>query len=422
MVYYVYGCWGWITSIFTAAIAEQLIPAGGVVKSACVFAELRKESVRKFLIKGPAMALLVLAGLALQPAGLVRAQETPRSGEVRPSGDIPTTADLNRRIGQLRAAIPPASLAATAAEYRIGAEDVLEVNVFGAPELNQKLRVSATGDISMPLAGAVEASGLTARELEKALEEKLRTYLNDPHVGVFVDSVESHPISVIGEVKKPGVFQVRGPKTVLEMLSMAEGLADEAGDTVLVMRGAGFAEASSDAHADSAGDPEKASSAGPPSPDGIDGSATATVKTINIDLKLLLDSGDPRYNVPVYPGDIVKVTKAGIVYVVGGVKRPGGFVMRSNEEMSLLKAIALAEGVNETAAKGRTRIIHTDELTGHRSETPVNLGKILAGKAPDIPLKAADVVFVPRSNTKTALLKGAETSVATASGFIIFHP
>lgn len=375
--------------------------------------------MRKSLIEAPAVAALVLVGLTLQPAGLAQTQETQRSGGVRPSADIPTTGDLNRRIGQLSAAIPTLPLAASAGEYRIGADDVLEVNVFGAPELNQRLRVSAAGDISMPLAGPVEASGLTARELEKALEEKLRAYLNDPHVGVFVDSVESHPISVIGEVKKPGVFQVRGPKTVLEMLSMAEGLADEAGDTVLVMRGAGFREASFDANSGSAGDAEKASSSAAP---GADGVTTDTAKTINIDLKLLLDSGDPRYNVPVYPGDIVKVTKAGIVYVVGGVKRPGGFVMRSNEEMSLLKAIALAEGVNETAAKSRTRIIHTDELTGHRSETPVNLGKILAGKAPDIPLKAADVVFVPRSNTKTALLKGTETSVATASGFIIFHP
>jgi len=363
--------------------------------------------------------VLVLAGSILQCAGPARGQDAQRSGEVRPGGGIPTTGDLNRRLDQLSASIANPEPDASAAEYRIGTNDVLEINVFGAQELNQKVRVSAAGDISMPLAGAVKASGLTAQELESTLENKLRVYMNEPHVGVFVASVESHPVSVLGEVNKPGVFQVRAPKTLLEMLSMAQGLADDAGNTVLVMRGAGLREKPSEAHLAGVSEPEKTSPLGPSNADGI---TTDGQKTIDIDLKLLLDSGDPRYNVPIYPGDIIKVTKAGIVYVVGSVKRPGGFVMRSNEEMSILKAIALAEGVNDTAAKSRTRIIHTDEISGRRSETPVDLGKILAGKAPDQPLKPADIVFVPRSNTKSALIKGTETSIATASGFVIFHP
>jgi polysaccharide biosynthesis/export protein len=374
------------------------------------------EFVRRLFVEGPAASVLVLAALIVQPVGLARGQDAQRRDEVRPSGGMQTTADLNRRIEQLNASITDPDL--SAAEYRIGANDVLELNVFGAPELNQTVRVSAAGDISLPLAGSVKASGLTAQELEKALEDKLRVYMNEPHVSVFVASVESHPVSVLGEVSKPGVFQIRGPKTLLELLSMAQGLADDAGNTVLVMRGAGLAENSSEVHFAPAAASEKPHS----EPLGADAATADGQKTIDIDLKLLLDSGDPRYNVPIFPGDIIKVTKAGIVYVVGGVKKPGGFVMRSNEEMSLLKAIALAEGVNDTAAKRHTRIIHTDEITGQRSETPVDLGKILAGKAPDLPLRAADIVFVPRSNAKSALLKATETSVATASGFIIFHP
>jgi polysaccharide biosynthesis/export protein len=334
---------------------------------------------------------------------------------------LETSRDFNRRLGELRASLSQQAIDGAAAEYRIGTDDVLEVNVFDAAELNRTVRVSASGDISMPLTGEVQAAGLSTRELQSALENRLRTYMNEPHVGVFVVSVESHPVSVLGEVSKPGVFQVRGAKTLLEMLSMAQGLADDAGDKVLVMRGAGF---------DSAWPEEKAADPNSPATDktarsrspGSREVSPAGPKTIEVDLRLLLESGNPVYNVPIYPGDIIKVTKAGIVYVVGGVKKPGGFAMRSNEEMSLLKAIALAEGLNETAAKGRTRIIHTDEISGQRSETPVDLGKVLAGKLPDMPLKPADIVFVPRSNAKSALFRGTEAAVATASGVLIFHP
>jgi polysaccharide biosynthesis/export protein len=369
-----------------------------------------------------AVGIVLFAGLILLSPSLMHSQG-PQDRQNLPRGTtFETSEDFNRRLEQLRASLSHGELDPTASEYRIGTDDVLEVRVFDAPELNRTLRVSAAGSISTPLTGEVQAAGLSARQLEGSLESKLRAYVNDPHVDVFVVSVESHPVSVLGEVNKPGVFQIREPKTLLEMLSMAQGLADDAGDKVLVMRGSGLDPVSRSRRA-AQGDSSSAvggavhsavSEAADPS--------SALPPTITVDLKLLLDSGDPVYNVPVYPGDIIKVTKAGIVYVVGGVKKPGGFAMRSNEEMSLLKAIALAEGVNDTAAKSRARIIHTDEITGQRSETPVDLGKILAGKLPDMRLKPADIVFVPRSNVKSALFKGTETAVATASGVIIFHP
>jgi len=231
--------------------------------------------------------------------------------------------------------------------------------------------------------------------------------MKDPHVGVFVTTVESHPVSVVGAVKKPGVFQVRGTKTVLEMLSMAEGLSDDAGDLVLVMRGAGLQFGSDSTH------DNNSDSAVPANPADND--------TIKINLKDLLESGDQRYNVPVYPGDIVKVTRGGIVYVIGEVKKPGGFVLKSDQNMSVLKAIALAEGLTSTSAKSRTKIIRTDEHSGKRVEFPIDLGKVLAGKAPDTPLKPADIVFVPNSSGKTVLYKGTEAAVATASGLAIWR-
>lgn len=284
-------------------------------------------------------------------------------------------------------------------DYRIGAQDMLEVSVFEAPELNRSLRVAAGGEISMPLIGSVQAAGLTARELEKSLEEKYREYIKNPQVGVLVSSIQSHPVSVLGAVKNPGTFQLQEPTTLLQILSKAGGLAEDAGDQVLVMRGSASNEESKPStHA-----------------------AASDKPSFEVNLRNLMDSGNPEYNLAVYPGDIITVSRAGIVYVVGGVNRPGGFVMKSNEKMTVLKAVALAEGLKGTAAKGRALIIRTDGDTGSRKEIPINLGKMLNGKTPDAPLEAADILFVPNSAGKSALLKGAEAAIQTASGVIIWH-
>jgi polysaccharide export outer membrane protein len=375
--------------------------------------------------KSVPFAGLVITSLFLFVPTILRAQtRTDATSRTVESYQSETTQDYNRRLEQLRRQLAKPGVSGEAGDYRIGANDLLEINVFEAPEFNRALRVSAGGEITMPLLGAVHSAGLTARELEKVLEDRLRKYMKDPHVGVFVSSIQSHPVSVAGAVKKPGVFQIQGPKSLLEMLSMAEGLADDAGDEVLVMRGAGLRVGTNltsdvrEQNTSHAPTPEEVAST--PSASGKDGASTE-METIRINLRNLLESGDERFNVPIYPGDIIKVTRAGIVYVVGEVKKPGGFVLKSHEQMSVLKAIALAEGFTSTSAKGRTRIIRTDEKTGQKTEVPVDLDKILAGKAPDAPLNAADIVFVPNSAGKSALYKGTEAALATASGLIIFH-
>ena len=373
----------------------------------------------------PAIFCLSLAALALLCSPTSRAQTLqPDVNPAVPPTHSETTEDYNRRLEQLNQSLSAHPASGEQAEYRIGSHDLLEINVFEAPDLNRSLRVSASGEISMPLLGAIQSTGLTARELEGVIEIKLRQYMKDPHVGVFVTTVESHPVSVVGAVKKPGVFQIRGTKTVLEMLSMAEGLSDDAGDEVLVMRGAGL-QFGSDSTRSSA-NPDAAPSSAPqqgaqdPPNAGMPGNSPGN-ETVKINLKDLLESGDQRYNVPVYPGDIVKVTRGGIVYVIGDVKKPGGFVLKSDQYMSVLKAVALAEGLNATAAKSHTKIIRTDEKTGQRTEFPIDLGKVLAGKSPDTPLRPADIVFVPNSSGKTILYKGSEAAVATASGLVIWR-
>ena len=392
---------------------------------------------------------IFLGGGTLSSAGL-RAQDyqgAPKSqGAEESAATAESTEDYNRKLERLREQFAETRERQTG-DYRIGPQDLLDINIFEAPELNRTVRVSENGEVSLPLLGGIHVVRLTARELENTLAAKLREFLKNPHVSVMVTAIESHPVSVIGEVNKPGVFQVRGSKTLLEMLSMAQGLAPDAGDEVLVMRNAGYNRGQDDGaqaarggerdSKDTDGIKSRAGSGDSGNSGALQKNATASTEatndagtkqgqqsgdTIAINLRHLLNSRDPRFNVPIYAGDIVKVTRAGIVYVVGAVKKPGGFTVKGNEQMSLLKAIALAEGLSSTSSKGHTRIIRTDEGSGKRSEIPVELGKILDGKAPDMNLQAADIVFVPSSMGKTVLFRSTDAVVNTATGLAIFHP
>jgi polysaccharide export outer membrane protein len=340
---------------------------------------------------------------------------------------LETAEDWNHRLKELLDSNPSAPVV-SAQEYRIGPEDVLNINVFEAQELNREVRVSASGEISLPLLGSVRAGGLTPRELEFVLEELLhRTYMKEPHVSVFVREMQSHPVSVMGAVRRPGVFQIRGSKTLLEVLSLAEGLADDAGETVIILRRAALS-AEPNPPTDHTAVPD------PPSSAMQDTGEAKTVSTslnanrsapegaaVQVNLKDLLESADSRSNPLVHPGDIVKVTRAGVVYVIGEVRKPGGFALKSNEKISVLQALALSEGLSRTAAKSEARIIRTDQQSGERKETPIDLGKILAGKAPDPVLEPKDIVFVPNSAAKSTFGRGAEVAAQTLAGLLIFH-
>lgn len=334
-------------------------------------------------------------------------RQSPADDPTKSSPDLQTSQEWNRRLKELshpNSVVP----AAGPQDYRIGFDDVLDVNVFDAPELNREVRVSSAGEISLPLLDSVHVAGLTPRELELVLQELLRRkYMKDPHVSVFVREMQSHPVSVLGGVRRPGVFQARASKTLLEILSLAEGLADDAGETVIIMRGAGLQNPGGSTSEETV--LEK------------DANRFQAADVVQVNLKDLLDSSDIYQNPMVNPGDIVKVSRAGIVYVVGEVQRPGGFAMKSNEKMSVLQVIALSGGVTRTASKSGARIIRTDQQSGERAETRIDLSKILAGKAPDPVLQAKDIVFVPNSASKTTFSRGAEVAAQTLVGLLIFH-
>ncbi|MGB2627112.1 MAG: polysaccharide biosynthesis/export family protein, partial [Candidatus Acidiferrum sp.] len=221
--------------------------------------------------------------------------------------------DYNQRIAELAGAPKPSDPSALRGDYQIGPEDLLEISVLEAPDLNRTVRVSDDGSISLALLGSLQAAGMSTRELQSELQDRLRrTYMKDPQVSVFVQEMRSHPVSVFGAVEKPGVYQIRYAKPLIEILSMAQGLANDAGDTVIVMRHQGSspgpAVASLSGNAAGLLADRPAAIAIPSSdPTGQAIGESEGAESIAINLKDLLDSGDPRSNVLVYPGDLVKV-------------------------------------------------------------------------------------------------------------------
>ena len=382
---------------------------------------MRINRLQKMLLTSCAsvgMGLLVAAVPAL-------GQTLSRRGNTSVSQTRSAT-EINESLQRVRENLNEQTSASQAGDSRIGPNDLLNITVFEAPEMNSTVRVSVAGQISLPLLGAIHASGLTIGELESMLQATLRQkYMKDPHVGVFLQELQSHPVSVVGAVKMPGVYQIRGTKTVIEVLSMAQGLADDAGDAVFVM------------HASASPSPNLATGSNPGALTGNALSASLSDMLANgagsqpaqqesmdgveeINLKRLLESTDSALNVAIRPGDIVKVPRAGIVYVVGEVNKPGGFVLQNNESISVLQALALAQGTTHTSAISQARIIRTDPATGTRTEIPMNLGKIFSGKKPDALLQPKDIVFVPNSATKSVLFRSSEAALQTAAGVAIY--
>lgn len=331
--------------------------------------------------------LLALFLLALVPA---YAQEP-----------VETTEETNARIQQLAAAFH-----AKQGDYLLGSGDLLRIDVFDVPDLSREVRVSESGHISLPLIPVkILARGLTAFQLEEKLAELLKVngLVSNPQVTVFVKEHRSQPVTVIGAVNNPTVYQVIRHTTLLEALSYAGGLADDSGSVVIVARPTS-SKLSAERNRSQAG------------------SQPTGPETITINLQDLLASGDPHFNIPVFGGDIVSVPRAGIVYAVGAVERPGGFVLKSDsEEMTALKLIALSQGLKGTAKPGDAVIIRKDPNTGKEQEIDVNLSKIMARKARDVRLFANDILFVPDSMGKKALRRAAEAGIAITTGVIIWR-
>ena len=294
-------------------------------------------------------------------------------------------------------------------DFLITPDDLLEIIVFDVPQMSRQYRVSPRGEIVFPLlAQPLTAAGKTPVQLSQAIAAELRRtgMLSSPQVNVEVKESRLHSVAVTGAVKKPQIYPVFGRTTLLDVLSQAEGLAPEAGNTVVVTRGEiALRQLQS------------------PSSSETGGTTDPAAQTTTVDLKRLMETGDPALNLKIYPGDRVTVQRAGIVYVVGAVNRPGGYPMSDDqEEITVLKAVALAQDLKSTAIRSKAVIIRKNaRFPEGREEIPVDLKMVLARRAPDPAMQPSDILFVPDSPGKKAAGRLAEAALQVTTGIIVWR-
>jgi polysaccharide export outer membrane protein len=371
-------------------------------------------------------ALLVLLVLAPSSSAQQAVLETPQQ--------------VNDRIRSMSAAarvIPH--------DYVIGNGDLLNLEVFDVKELSRETRVSQTGSIGIPLVPVrLHVAGLTEVQAEQKISEVLQAngLVSHAEVSISVRERKSKPITVVGAVGHAMVYQADRPVTLLEVLAEAGGVANDAGDTVIVNRPAPEAPADpTDPPAIGPEDPAAAASSKgsihaapaqePASPTVAVPTASASSpppvdpphlsNTITINLNQLMESGDATNNIILQAGDIVTVPHSGIVYVLGAVSRPGGFVLANDRrKMTTLKVLALASGLNLTAKRDHAVIVRKDSQ-GQQHEVAVDLKKVMERQAEDVLLQPSDILIVPNSAGRQAMLRALEFGIALGSGVALYR-
>ena len=334
--------------------------------------------------------VLLCAGCLLGPVIHGEEKEISNSGSTRPRNVEAKTANVEAN------GVSP--------DYVLGPGDQISLIVPGIEDqFNEKLfRIDASGDVTLPLVGRMHASGLSTAALEACLRDRFTNFLKDPRIVVNIAFFGSEPVSILGAVKNPGIIQLQGRKNLFEVLSMAGGLQPGAGYLVQVTR-------------------SLANGTIPTSNVRTDASSEVSIASIR--LKDIINIPNASENIEIRPGDTVSVPKAGIVYVVGSVSKPGGYPLDENESLSALQVLALAEGLQVTASASKARVLHLLPGTSTRTETPVDLNRLMAGKTADVQLRAEDILFVPASKAKKAGLRTVDAIVNAATYSTVYlHP
>jgi polysaccharide export outer membrane protein len=299
--------------------------------------------------------------------------------------------------GQAAAAEPRTE---EAASYILGPDDVIAIKALDAEEITStSIRIDPSGFISLPMLGRVTAGGFTVERLEKELSTRLKTYVREPVVAVSIVEYRSQPVSVIGSVGQPGVHQLEGRKTLVEILAKAGGVRPEAGNTINITRKAEW---------------------GPiPLPSAVkDPSGQFTVAQVS--LRSILQATNPAENILIKPNDVIAVPRGALVYVIGEVKKAGGFVLSERSTISGLQALAMADGMTSGAAPQKAIIIR--QPPGEkRVEIAANLKEILAGKSADVELQPDDILFVPAHVAKNALIRTVQTAIQATTSAVIYR-
>jgi polysaccharide export outer membrane protein len=274
-----------------------------------------------------------------------------------------------------------ADAAPVAESLRIGAGDLLNISVMREPDLDRRVRVRDSGEVSLPLVGDVAVQGMSAADAAKAVEKRYLDgqFLKHPDVSVFIEEFATQQVAVLGQVGKPGSYSLPAARSLIDVLAMAGGLTEIADRHITI---------------------ERASHA-----------ASAEV--------FLSNRADDALeaNVQVFPGDKVVVPKAGIIYVLGDVGRPGGYVMQNESRMTVLQAVAMAAGLNRTASADHVRLVRGKD--GQFAEQEIPLKEMQRGEVPDLLLEANDVLYVPFSFGRH-LLMGTSSIAASASAALIY--
>lgn len=286
--------------------------------------------------------------------------------------------------------------------YLLGPDDELAIS---GPELdvppNKTIRVDGDGNVQVPLTGRVHVAGLTVQQSELEINKRLSTYIRDPQVAIDVKELRSQPASVLGAVNTPGIHQVQGHKSLMEMISMAGGIRQDAGYSIRITR-------------------QREWGCIPLANATVDPSGRFSVAQVN--LQSIMEAKTPEENIQILPHDVITVPKAELIYVTGEVKKSGGFVLGERQTMSVLQAISLAEGLGQTADKKHAKILRLNPGADQRVEIAVDLKKIYENKTSDVSLQGNDILFVPGNTGKKVALRALEAVIQTGSGVAIYRP
>lgn len=294
----------------------------------------------------------------------------------------------------------PATQSAAPDSYTLGPGDQLTLTVADLDDFNDKtFRIDMRGDLTLPLAGRLHAAGLTVPQLEAATADHLKRIVKDPDVVFSVTTFGSQPVSILGAVTTPGIRQIEGQKNLFEVLSLAGGLRPDAGNTVHITRDLKWGRL--------------------PLANAKDDD-TGRFSIASLKVSHIMHGADPAENIAVKPGDVISIPKADMVYAVGSVNKPGGFLLTENETISALQVISLAEGVQRTAATDKAKILREVPGSSQRTEIPVNVKQLMAGKGTDLRLQSNDILFIPNSGAKTAGFKTLDAIVGSAGMAAIY--
>ena len=281
----------------------------------------------------------------------------------------------------------------------IGPDDTVTITALNVEEISKAWRVGADGALTLPMVGRISASGMSVEQLQAEISTRLKKFVKDPQVTLFVSDYRSHPVTVAGAVEKPGVIQVEGPISLFSVLVQAGGPKD-AGPTVTLTR---------------------QSENGPIRDPNAVVSRDGKYSTLELPLEDVIRGHGEASSVAVQPFDVVTVSdqkKPKMVFIAGEVNKPGAIELASQDTVSISKALAMAGGLTHVASAGKTVIRHIDPNGRETAFAFVNLKKIMSGKAKDLTLMDGDVVIIPSSEIST-YLQTMSTTAITSSVYIL---